>query len=99
MTEKIDSNAGYFLVGLAVGSLISIFFAPKSGEGTRKYLSKKLNQGKKQARKTARELSERADDLFERGKEIVNETKEEIAAQLDEAGKPHTPEKSKTKGV
>jgi gas vesicle protein len=99
MNEKIDSNAGYFLAGLAVGSLISIFFAPKSGEGTRKYLSKKLNQGKTQARKTARELSERADDLFERGKEMVNETKEEIAAQLDEAGKPHTPEKSKTKGV
>ena len=99
MTEKIDSNAGYFLAGLAVGSLISVFFAPKSGEGTRKYLSKKVNQGKKQARKTARELSERADDLLERGKEIVNETKEEIAAQLDEAGKPDTPEKSKAKGV
>ena len=99
MTEKIDSNAGYFLAGLTIGSLISIVFAPKSGEGTRKYLSKKLNQGKKQARKTARELSERADDLFERGKEIVNETKEEIAAQLDEAGKPDTPEKSKAKGV
>ena len=99
MTEKIDSNAGYFLAGLTIGSLIGIFFAPKSGEGTRKYLSKKLNQGKKQARKTARELSERADDLFERGKEIVNETKEEIAAQLDEAGKPDTPEKSKAKGI
>lgn len=35
MTEKIDSTAGYFLAGLAVGSLIGIFFAPKSGEGTR----------------------------------------------------------------
>jgi gas vesicle protein len=99
MTEKIDSNVGYFLAGLAIGSLISVFFAPKSGEETRKYLSKQLNQGKKQARKMARELSERADDLLERGKEIVNETKEEIAAQLDEAGKSHTPEKSKAKGV
>ena len=37
--------------------------------------------------------------MLERGKEIVNETKEEIAAQLDEAGKPQTPEKSKAKGV
>ena len=99
MTEKIDSSAGYFLTGLVIGAAISIFFAPKSGEGTRKYLSKKLNQGKKQARKAARELSERADDLFERGEEMVNETKEEIAAQLDEAVKPHTPEKSKTKAV
>ena len=99
MTEKIDSSAGYFLTGLVIGAAISMFFAPKSGEGTRKYLSKKLNQGKKQVRKAARELSERADDLLERGKEMVNETKEEIAAQLDEAGKPQTPEKSKAKGV
>jgi hypothetical protein len=47
----------------------------------------------------ARELSKRADDLFERGKELVNETKEEIAAQLDEAEKPHMAEKSKAKAV
>jgi hypothetical protein len=46
----------------------------------------------------ARELSKRADDLFERSKELVNETKEEIAAQL-EAEKPHTAEKSKAKAV
>lgn len=35
MTEKLDSAAGYFLAGIVIGSLISIFFAPKSGEGTR----------------------------------------------------------------
>ena len=43
-------------------------------------------------------LRQLADDLFERGKEMVNETKEEIAAQL-EAEKPHTAEKSKAKAV
>jgi len=50
-------------------------------------------------RKVARELSKRADDLFERSKELVNETKKEIAAQLDEAEKPQTAEKSKAKAV
>jgi gas vesicle protein len=44
MTEKIDSNAGYFLAGLTIGSLIAMFFAPKSGEGTREYLSKKVKE-------------------------------------------------------
>jgi|SRR5215472_293324 len=99
MTEKIDSSAGYFLTGLAIGAAISMFFAPKSGEGTRKYLSKKLNEGSKHARKKALELRERADDLVERGKEMVNETKEEIAAQLDEAATPSAPEKSKATGI
>ena len=99
MSEKIDSNAGYFIAGLAVGAAISMFVAPKSGEGTRKYLSKKLNEGSKHARKKARELREHADDLVERGKEMVNETREQIAAQLDETVKPDLLEKSKAKGV
>jgi gas vesicle protein len=99
MTEKIHSTAGYFLAGLAIGSLVGIVFAPKSGEGTREYLSKKVKDGRKHARKKARELRERADDLVERGKELVNQTKEQIATGLDEADKAGPPEKSKAKGV
>jgi gas vesicle protein len=99
MTERIDSNAGYFLAGLTIGSLISIFFAPKSGEGTRAYLSKKVNEGSEQARKKARELRARAEDLVDSGKELINEKKEQIAAKLEEAGEDYPPEKSKAKGV
>ena len=99
MTEKINSNATYFLVGLAIGSLISIFFAPKSGEGTRAYLSKKVEDGSKHARKKAREFRCRAEDLVDSGKELINETKEQIAAKLEEDGEAYPPEKSKAKGV
>ena len=99
MTEKIDSNAAYFLAGLTIGSLIGIFFAPKSGEGTRAYLSKKVNEEGKHARKKAREFRGRAEDLVDSGKELINETKEQIAAKLEEAGEDYPPEKSKAKGV
>jgi gas vesicle protein len=99
MTEKIDSNAGYFLAGLTIGSLIAMFFAPKSGEGTRAYLSKKVKEGSKEARKKARELRAHAEDLVDSGKELVNETKEQIATKLEEASEDHPPEKSKAKGV
>jgi gas vesicle protein len=99
MTEKIHSTAGYFLAGLAIGSLVGIVFAPKSGEGSREYISKKIKEGSKHARKKARELRERADDLVDRGKELVNETKEQIATGLDEADKADPPEKAKAKGL
>ena len=101
MTERIHSTAGYFLAGLAIGSLVGIVFAPKSGEGTREYLSKKVKEGGKHARKKARELRDRADDLVERGKELVNQKNEQIAAELDEATKADLPEKAKAraKGV
>jgi gas vesicle protein len=99
MTEKFDSNAGYFLAGLTIGSLIGIFFAPKSGEGTRAYLSKKVKEGSKRARKKTREFRGCAEDLVGSGKELINEKKEQIAGKLEEAGEDYLPEKSKAKGV
>lgn len=97
MTEKIHSNAGYFLAGLAIGSLMGIVFAPKSGEGTREFLSKKVKEGSKHARKKARELRERADDLIDGGKEMINQAKEQIATGLDAADEASAPVKSKAK--
>ena len=97
MTERIHSTAGYFLAGLAVGSLVGIVFAPKSGEGTREYLSTKVKEGSKHARKKAREPRECADDLFERGKELVNQTKEQIATGSDDADTASLPANSKAK--
>ena len=35
--KKSGSRVFYFLVGLSLGSLISILFAPKSGDETREY--------------------------------------------------------------
>lgn len=98
-TEQTGSTVGYLLAGLAIGSLIGILFAPKSGEDTREHLWKKVNQGHKHARRKARELRERTEDFFERGKEAVNETKEQISANLDEATKAYLSEKSKAKGA
>ena len=95
MAEKTESMIGYFLSGLAIGSLIAIFFAPKSGEATREYLSQKVDQGSTHAQKKARELRERAEDLVEFWKELVNQKKATIAAELDEAGNAHLPEKAK----
>ena len=99
MTEKIESRAGYFLAGLAIGSLIGIVFAPKSGEGTREFLSEKVKEGSKHARKKARKLREHAEDVVEHGKELVNQAKEQIAAELDEAAKADLPGQAKAKGV
>jgi gas vesicle protein len=99
MAEKIDSKVSCFLLGLGVGSLIGILFAPKSGEGTREYLLQKINKGSKHARKKARELRERAEDLVERGKEMVNQKKEQIAAAVDVGQKAYQEEKSKAKGA
>ncbi len=86
MADNVGSKISYFIVGLGVGTLLGILFAPKSGEETREFLSKKADEGREYAQRKARELRERAEDLIERSKEIMNREKSSLAAAV-EAGK------------
>lgn len=85
-----ENNAGskvsFFLVGLGIGALVGILFAPKSGDETREYLSGKADEGRDYAQKKARELRERAEDLIERSKEIMSRQKDALSTAV-EAGK------------
>jgi gas vesicle protein len=92
MAEKIDSKVTYFLLGLGVGSLIGILFAPKPGEETREYLSQNVQ-------KQVRGLQERAEDVIERGKEVISREKQKIAAAVEEGRETYQREKSKAKGA
>src|SRR5437773_5760274 len=86
MADNVGSKVTYFMVGMGIGALVGILFAPKSGEETRDFLSKKADEGKDYAQKKARELRERADELIERSKEIAVTKKDSIAAAV-EAGR------------
>ena len=86
MAENLGAKISYFIVGLGIGTLVGILFAPKAGEETRELLAQKANEGREYAQKKARELRERAEDLIERSKEIINREKGSIAAAV-EAGK------------
>ncbi len=86
MADNVGSKVTYFLVGLGVGALVGILFAPKSGEETREFLSKKADEGRDYAQRKARELRERAEDLIERSKEIMSKQKDALTSAV-EAGK------------
>ena len=86
MSDNVGSKVTYFLVGLGVGALVGVLFAPKSGEETRDFLSKKADEGRDYAQRKARELRERADDLLERGKEAAVREKDSLSAAV-EAGR------------
>ena len=85
MPDNVGSKVTYFLVGLGVGALVGILFAPKSGEETREYLSKRADEDRDFAQRKARELRERADDLIERGKEVASRQKESLTAAVEGA--------------
>jgi gas vesicle protein len=86
MANDAGSKASFFLVGLGIGALLGILFAPKSGDETREYLSAKADEGREYAQRKARELRERAEDLIERSKEIMSRQKDALSSAVD-AGK------------
>jgi len=95
MSESTGSKVSYFLVGLGVGTLLGILFAPKSGEETREYLRDKAEEGKEYAQRKARELRERADELVERGKDTVRHQKESVTSAIDAGRAAYEREKAK----
>ena len=99
MRERMDSKASFFLVGLGIGSLIAILFAPKSGQETREYLVQKTREGSEYAQKKARELRERAEDVVDRGNKIVKRKQEQIATAIDAGREAYQREKSKAQAA
>ncbi len=95
MSENSGSRISYFLVGLGVGALLGILFAPKSGEETRELLNEKAEEGRAYAQKKARELRERADELLERSKQVVDRQKEQITAAVEAGKEAYQREKAK----
>jgi len=95
MADNVGSKVSFFLVGLGIGALVGVLFAPKSGEETRDYLTKKADEGKDYAQRKARELRERADELVERGKDVASRKRESISAAV-EAGREAYPRESKS---
>jgi gas vesicle protein len=95
MAENIGSKVSYFFVGLGIGALIGILFAPKSGEETREFLANKAVEGKEYAQRKARELRERAEDLLERSKEVAKNQKDSISAAVEAGREAYQREKAK----
>jgi len=95
MAENMIPKGNYFLVGLGVGSLIGVLFAPKSGEKTREYIASKTREGNELARKKGLELRDRAEETVERGKKIVAQMGGRIAAAIDVGIQTYNREKMK----
>ena len=94
MVEKIASKVSHLLVGLSIGSLIGILFAPKSGKETRRYLTQKAQKASEYAQEKAREQKEHAEDLIKHGKEVITQKKQQIATAVEVGREAYQREKS-----
>lgn len=76
----------YFLAGISIGAVVGILFAPKSGRETREYIAGRADESREYLSKKGRQIREQATDYMERGKNVIAQQKEHLAAAID-AGK------------
>ena len=94
MAQNIIRTENYFLVGLGIGSLVGVFFAPKSGAETRSYIAKKTREGSELARKKVLEMRDSAENTVEHGKKQIVQTEGRIAAAIEAGLETYNRERS-----
>ena len=95
MVQDVITKGNYFLVGLGIGALIGILFAPKSGAQTREDVAMKTKEEKELARKKVREMQDRIEETVERGKDMIAQSEGQIATAIDAGRETYRREKAK----
>jgi gas vesicle protein len=86
MSERNGNSFLWFLAGMGVGALVGVLYAPRSGTETRDVLRARADEGREYVRARARQAREQAADWVDRGREVVNQQKEQFRSAF-EAGK------------
>ena len=71
-----------FVLGVGVGVVVGLLFAPKTGEETRELLKNKADEGKEYLKKRGSELRETAGEVLERGRDVVGRQKDTLAEAM-----------------
>jgi gas vesicle protein len=93
MSDRNASGALWFLVGVGIGAVVGLLYAPQSGSETREILMAKAEEGRNFVRDRTKKAREQAEQWAERGKEVYASQKDQIRSAV-EAGKQAYREKT-----
>jgi gas vesicle protein len=83
--NRIGDIVVSFLIGVAVGSVIGILYAPTSGEETRKLIKEKTTETLEEANKQIQKLNQEIKHLQEEGEKIIQDLKEKFSKKTQES--------------
>jgi len=86
IVEEEDNSLPFFLLGVGLGVVAGILFAPQSGEQTRQLILDKTEEGVDYVKRRSTELQETAAEALERGKKTIQRRKDTLTAAV-EAGR------------
>src|SRR5580658_9043254 len=86
MSDRDGNSFVWFLAGLGLGALAGVLYAPRSGSETREAIRSRAEEGRDYVRGRAQEVRSQATDWVDKGKDVVNQQKEQFRAAY-EAGR------------
>lgn len=87
----------WFLAGLGIGAAVGVLYAPRSGAETRDAIRARAEEGREYMRNRAREVREQASQWTDRGREVLNQQRDQFRAAY-EAGRQAYHEKTAEAG-
>jgi len=95
--SKAGEKALFFVLGSFIGAAIALLLAPRSGEETRKLIAMKTREGADMITSRAKDVSEKTGTMFDRGKELLQQQRDQLAAALEAGKQAYRDEKDKPK--
>jgi gas vesicle protein len=86
MSDRDGSGLLWFLAGLGIGAAVGILYAPKAGDETRQRLRSVAEDLPDNVKDRARQAREQAGTWADKGREYLNQQKEQIRSAY-EAGR------------
>ena len=97
MSDNNSNSFLWFLAGLGIGAVAGVLYAPRSGDETRQVLRSRAEDGREFVRDRARQACEQAATWADRGREALNQQKEQFRSAY-EAGRQAYQEATTTEG-
>jgi gas vesicle protein len=95
--SRTGEKALFFVLGGFVGAAIALLLAPRSGEETRRLIAMKTREGTDLIVNRTKEVTEKTAGLVDRGKELLQQQRDQLAAALEAGKQAYRDEKEKTK--
>lgn len=94
--ESTVSEKGlYFLLGAFVGAATALLLAPQSGVETRKLILSKAREGADLVANRTKAVAEKTSDYMERGKELLQQQRDQLTAAFEAGKQAYREEKNK----
>lgn len=90
-------KALYFILGAFIGAATALLLAPRSGEETRRLLASKAREGADFVASRSRNVAEKTAAYVERGKEILQQQRDQLHAAIEAGKQAYQEEKGKAK--